>query len=298
MKNEVKVSVIIPVYNDPEGIITTLKSFLNQTFDKKYEIIIIDNNSSDDTFSKAKSYTTQNHKNNNLFEIKLLKQTKLQSSYATRNKGIKHSQGELLCFIDSNMWVEKEYLSKVYQTYLESKKKYFYMGCKVGLIMEKRNLIEKTNVLTGFPIKKYVKEKHFVPTCCLTVNRILFNNIGFFNETLISGGDWEFGQRVHKRNIRQIYKDNIIVYHFARKTFSSLAKKHIRIGKGLQQLEKKGQYNFLSTALIKLIPSIPSKSNKKICLKIHEKLLVYFIIYFGIRLPTLFGYILEYIDNE
>lgn len=42
-------SIIIPVYDDAEGLETTLDSLVDQDYSESYEIIPVDNNSSDDT---------------------------------------------------------------------------------------------------------------------------------------------------------------------------------------------------------------------------------------------------------
>src|SRR3972149_7571598 len=86
------ISVVIPVYNDPGGIVVTLKSILNQNYPPDLcEILVVDNNSSDDTpeiiEEFAKKYPGR---------IISLKETGIQSSYAARNKAIKESKGEII----------------------------------------------------------------------------------------------------------------------------------------------------------------------------------------------------------
>ncbi len=52
---KVKVSIIVPAYNEEENIEATLKSLLSQTY-KNYEIIVVDNNSKDRTKQIAEKY--------------------------------------------------------------------------------------------------------------------------------------------------------------------------------------------------------------------------------------------------
>ena len=290
MESNITTSVIVPVFNDPLGILTTLNSLVSQKFDEIYEIIIVDNNSTDNTYETIKNFI-KNNKNKTRAKIKLLQENK-KSSYATRNKGIKHSQGELLCFLDSDMWVDDSYLQKIYSTYRSSKTDYFYLGCNVKIIMDKKNVFEKTNLLTGFPIKKYINKGHFAPTCCLITNRAVIKKVGIFNDNLVSGGDWEFGQRVYRNNIQQRYGEKITVYHPARKTFASLFKKHYRFGRGLCQLSKSSTYNFYWKILSQIIPSNPLKfiNNERLYFSFLEYLKIYVITYIGINLPIFIGY--------
>ena len=80
-----KVSVIGPVYNDKKGIKSCLNSLLNQNYhNDDYEIIIVDNGSTDGT----KEFLKKNSR------VLFLEENQIRSSYAARNKGIKHSKNE------------------------------------------------------------------------------------------------------------------------------------------------------------------------------------------------------------
>ena len=226
------ISIIIPVHNDPEGIVITLKSLITQTYPQElYEIIIVDNNSTDNTLKIIKKFAK---KNPNL--IVGLSENKIQSSYAARNKAIKHSKGEVLAFIDSDMWVDRKWLMNIARIFknIESK----YVGFNVVIVLKKRTLAALYDKITGFPIEDYIKKYHFAPTCCLIVRKVLFDEIGMFNQNLISKGDNEFGNRVFQKGYNLIYKKDIKMYHPARDSISSLISKWFRIGRGLFQLSR------------------------------------------------------------
>ena len=105
----VKISIIIPVYNDPQGLKDTISSLViqNYPFDK-YEIVVVDNGSIDNTLDVAKEYVGEFPQ-----LIKYVVEDKIRSSYAARNKGIKAAKGNLICFIDSDMTVKNNYLTDV-----------------------------------------------------------------------------------------------------------------------------------------------------------------------------------------
>ena len=96
------VSVIVPVYNDAQRIWKCIESLLQQTYPRqKYEVIIIDNGSTDETRTVIQKYP-----------VKLLIEDKIQNSYAARNKGIKNACGEVIAFTDADCipdsdWIEK-----------------------------------------------------------------------------------------------------------------------------------------------------------------------------------------------
>jgi glycosyltransferase AglI len=294
MNEIIKLSVIIPVYNDPKGIITSLRSLISQDFEKPYEVIIVDNNSTDNTYQLIENFIDENQDKTKA-ELKLLEQDKVQSSYAARNKGIKNANGELICFLDSDMWVNRDYLKKVYKAYQNHKGKYFYMGCNVEIVMEEGNIFEKYNRITGFPIENYIKKAHFAPTCCLVVNKKILNKVGLFNQNLASGGDWELGQRVFESNINQIYNRDMIIFHPARKKFKLLINKSKRVGKGLYQIKKYSRHKPRAKIIKLLIPKSPWAIRNKIinkCIKINFKefFLIYIICYVC-KISNIFGYL-------
>ena len=99
MKNP-KVSIIIRTKNEERWIATCLRAMKEQSF-KDYEIIILDNESTDGTVKKAKQ-----------FPVQLISITDYKPGKAL-NEGIKHSKGELIVFISghciptNHYWLEK-----------------------------------------------------------------------------------------------------------------------------------------------------------------------------------------------
>lgn len=103
MKALPTISIIIPIYNSEKYISRCLDSILEQDF-TNYEIILIDDGSQDLSGAICSQYT-QKHNN-----IKFLSQENTGVSGA-RNLGLKYAQGQYICFIDSDDWIEKKYLN-------------------------------------------------------------------------------------------------------------------------------------------------------------------------------------------
>ncbi|GAB7021075.1 glycosyltransferase family 2 protein [Halostagnicola bangensis] len=225
------ISVICPVYNDPEGVVETITSLRDQTYpEKRYEIIVVDNGSDDETRSLATKALTDV---DNGFVID---ETDIQSSYAARNTGIEHSNGEILAFIDADMTASSEWLAQLLTAF--DKTSADYIGCDVELTIPDgtKTLIGQYNRATAFPIESYLKHQHFVPTCALAVRRNVFADIGLFNDRLQSGGDLEFGQRVAAAGYSQVFAPNAVLYHPARTTLTEFVSKALRVGRGKEQI--------------------------------------------------------------
>jgi glycosyltransferase involved in cell wall biosynthesis len=102
MINEPLVSVIIPTYNSEKYIEETLKSVLNQTY-KNFEILIIDDGSSDSTNTIVEQYIK---KDKRIFSYKV---DRAGNPSIPRNYGIKQAKGEYIAFIDSDdLWVKNK----------------------------------------------------------------------------------------------------------------------------------------------------------------------------------------------
>ena len=227
------VSIIVPSYNDPEGVRTTLRSLCNQTY-SQYKVLPVNNNSTDETIDVIKEFARQNPE-----LVVPLEETDVQSSYAARNTGIEYASNEILLFLDADMWVPKTWIKDMVSA-LESHKS-DYLCCNVEVVADDQpNFWEGYEQSFSFPIETYLEDKHFAPTCALAVRREVFQEVGHFDERLESGGDKEFGQRVHRAGFKQSYARDVTAYHPARDSFDALRLKALRIGRGRAQ---KRQYH-------------------------------------------------------
>ena len=100
-----KISIIVPVYNVEAYLKECIDSLLNQEYDD-YEIIIIDDGSTDQSNSICKKYV------NNNSNIKLFVKENSGLSDA-RNYGIERAKGDYIIFVDSDDYIEKNILSEI-----------------------------------------------------------------------------------------------------------------------------------------------------------------------------------------
>ena len=105
MKKE-KVSIIIPVFKVEKYLQECLESLLNQTY-KNLEIILVDDASPDscpqicDAFAKSDKRIAVNHKKNG-------------GAASARNVGLDCASGEFISFVDSDDYVDEDYISRLF----------------------------------------------------------------------------------------------------------------------------------------------------------------------------------------
>ena len=106
------ISIIVPVYNTEKYLAACLRSIKEQSY-RDFEVIIVDNNSSDNSVKLIKK-AIKGHKQFSLISEKQAGQGN------ARNAGLKKAKGELICFVDSDDLIAKDYLKWLYESMIEN----------------------------------------------------------------------------------------------------------------------------------------------------------------------------------
>lgn len=226
------VSVVVPVYNDPDGIETTLRSLVSQDYPvERYEIIAVDNDSTDDTNERITRFVEEYP------NVECHVEREEHSPGAARNRGIEAARGELLAFLDADMHVDDDWLRTAVRAMPEDVD---YMAYDVELYLPEgeETVAGRYNALTGFPMKRYVTEEHFGGGGCLFVRRSAFEDVGGFDPRLVSDEDLEFGNRVYESGRDLHFTPEVVAYHPARTSLRSLVHKNVRVGRGVYQRQQ------------------------------------------------------------
>ena len=143
-------SFIIPCYNELKLIKSCIKSIKSMiSYDLILcEIIVVDNSDVNLSFE------------NEIFQnIKIIKNGSNLGFGAAINKGIKIANGSLICFIDADIKVNKNYLTNV-SDYFDNNR-IDYLGCNVKLFLLKNTLAAKYNCLYDFNIETDINKNHY-----------------------------------------------------------------------------------------------------------------------------------------
>lgn len=115
-----KISVIIPARNEEKNVAACLDSVCNQTLSKElYEVIVIDDYSTDATAAIVKTYET---KNVTLISLKDVLQSSTTNSYKKKaiETAIAHSKGDIIVTTDADCVVSPEWLDTIASFYHET----------------------------------------------------------------------------------------------------------------------------------------------------------------------------------
>lgn len=186
------ISIIIPVYNVEKYITKCIDSILNQTV-SDWELILINDGSKDKSGEICDKYAASNNK------IKVIHQTNRGVS-KSRNIGIKVANGEFLCFIDSDDWIEPNFLANFKTN--QHKADFYFSGALYDIN------------------DKIYSYKNYKETYCKNIAQI---KEAFFNQEIFANGyPWGklFKTQIIKKNNLQfneylsIHEDHIFVFQY------------------------------------------------------------------------------------
>lgn len=201
MDEHCQISIIIPIYNSELHLESCLKSALSQDFTLPYEIIVVNNGSTDNSETIVKSFAHESSK------IKYIYVSGLTVN-ESRLLGLKNAKGKYICFLDSDDFIRFDFLKILYDSAIKTKAE--VTCCSYVRYLENnkilKNVFGRTRqynnyqainsllldvYLRGYmPMKLY--DKNFLDTLNLPISKhltiyedYLFNFVVFMNATKI-----------------------------------------------------------------------------------------------------------------
>lgn len=210
-------SVIIPTYKDWDRLKLCLDNLIDvQEGSFEYEIIVVDNAEHHAPPDFIKS----------LDQISLVHEPS-PGSYNARNKGAGIASGKYLAFTDSDCIPDKNWLVDAKDCF--DTENCDLIGGRIDIFKQDGGsdwayIYEKN---TAFSQSENVPKGKAVTANFFVKNRV-FNQVGGFDSSLKSGGDWDFSKRSVDEGFRLVYADNVVVKHPARKSIIAIFKKQKR----------------------------------------------------------------------
>lgn len=200
-----KVSVIIPTFNREKTIEKCLKALNNQTV-KDFEVIIVDDESTDNTLSIIKKF-----RSNARYDIRILKNGSHNISRG-RNIGIKNSTSKIIAFIDDDAYAYRNWIEKIIEKF-EKKESVFLLGGKSNPAYN--NNFSKAIALSDETIRSFFATKITQISSCNMAIRRSKHDVYLFDERFKYTEDVELVVRISKKH-QYIYDPEVEVDHESR----------------------------------------------------------------------------------
>lgn len=204
------VSVLIPTRNRARLTSVIVESLFNQTLaPEKYEIIVVDNCSSDDTVSVLLALAERAP-----CRMRVVPLEKNRGPVYARNMAARMAEGEILAFTDSDCLAHSEWLRRGVDAFAKDD-----VAMVSGAVLDKPGQVVRFFTLRNGALPG---ENFTYPTCNVLYRKDVFHHLGGFDEAVwlfdvssspIECADTDFAWRVREAGYKNVYLDDVIIYH-------------------------------------------------------------------------------------
>lgn len=230
MIKSIKISIIIPVYNEGLYISDTVDSLLNQNTSYNHEIIIVDGMSTDGTRKIIQDKINRNP--NKIIKLFDNKKRIVSSGF---NIGLTNSVGDIIIRVDGHSKLDKSYIKNCILILKEVN-----ADCVGGTTEHKSNnfigsIITKAQTSNfgtgGVVFRKNINKGMYTDTLAFgAYKREVFNKIGGYDEELVRNQDDEFNFRLIQSGGKIWIDPRIKSIYFNRSSTFKLAKQYFQYG--------------------------------------------------------------------
>lgn len=215
MKNRIpRISIILPVYNREDKVARAIDSVLSQSY-SDWELILIDDNSTDTSLDILKSYTGE--------RILVLNTPKNLGPAGARNLGISKSKGDFITFLDSDDYYEPDFLKLSIDLFSNTYDKvgFSWTGYNYVTSAGQKAQFWKPSDTSNYYLS-FLKALHTGTNSGLMVKREVFSSCGYFDDTLPAAEDTDFLLRIIQKFYFKTISEplvNIYIEHSDRLSF-------------------------------------------------------------------------------
>ena len=177
----IRVSVIVPVYNDAARLTKCLDALVTQTLPHdQFEVVVVDNGSDEPPEALVARYG-----------IAMFGEESRPGSYAARNKGLQMARGEVLAFTDSDCLPHANWLESALAV-LEGPDRTDVVAGRIDVLASDPahpTAAELFDIAIRLDQRHRVKACNGVVTANMVTRRDMFDRVGPFNDSLMSGAD-------------------------------------------------------------------------------------------------------------
>lgn len=224
------VSIIVPAYNEATVIENCVRSIQLTAYDR-YDVVLVDDGSTDNTLELMRSLAASDPR------ITVLSQQNAGKG-AALNRGLRHSTGEILMFVDADGIFSRSTVKRMLQGFTDRR-----IGAVCGDDrpvnldrVQTRMLAFISHVGTGL-VRRALTVIGCLPIVSGNIGafpRSVLTDVGPFREDTV-GEDLELTWRVHRAGYRVVFAPKALVYAESPSTVRALWRQRVRWARGLLQ---------------------------------------------------------------
>ncbi len=190
-----KLTVVIPCFNEEQVIDSTLSSLLKYLpIEYEAEIIVVDNGSTDRSVMLAEKYN-----------VRVIKDSS-NTVAGVRNAGVKNAKGDILIFLDADVEVTGAWAAELIDALLNLEEKDI-LGSHCSVPPTDEWLFKYWYKAIEVNSSSHVGTGHMI------LHRCLFERLEGFNDTLTTGEDYDFCSRAKQLGGVVVENEKLVVYH-------------------------------------------------------------------------------------
>jgi glycosyltransferase involved in cell wall biosynthesis len=230
------ISVIIPTYNRKDLLVDAIRSIMAQE-PKNYEIIIVDDGSTDGTEEYIKSFL-RHGSGQEILPVRFFE--KINGGVAAaRNFGIKQARGEYLAFLDADdVWIEG--LLSTVMEYFKSHKNisvvYTDQRISVDYVTQKRSRFKRNPPKHKFPVPFFIDNSP-IQISSVVIKKKVLDDVGGFNEKMRIHEDVELWNRISEKYEFGYIEKPLALYRLRSDNISGYTNKKQFVSEGRKYLE-------------------------------------------------------------
>ncbi len=222
----VRISVVIPTYNNAHVLRTTLARLSRQDYPPEaYEVVVVDDGSTDETAEVVRAQSSR-------LQVRYIWQPNAGRS-AARNRGAREARHEVLLFMDSDIWAEPNVLGCHARHHAGGERvgvqgpTLVHPESRVNTYMQTKRLLPDLTIRRRANMSPY-----HVITQNFSVRREDFWAIGGFDERFRGYGleDIELGYRLHQAGVRLLWEPQAKVWHYHVEDLPTALRKQVENG--------------------------------------------------------------------
>jgi glycosyltransferase involved in cell wall biosynthesis len=223
------VSVVVPVRNGATSIGRLLDALAQQE-PVRFEVIVVDNGSTDGTGDVARRHP---------LEVRVVEESR-PGSYAARNAGLAVARAPVLAFTDADCTPEPSWL-RAGLAVLDEGGADLAGGAVQAVPSTNATVWERYDRAVYLRQRDLVEHHEWAVTANLFVRRAVTDVIGGFDASLPSSGDREFCLRAGRAGFRIVYAPDAVVGHQPRTSMRETWTLNRRVGAGMGMLSARGE---------------------------------------------------------